>query len=456
MGGGQSTEVPGGGSEGYHVLKVLENSPAHRAGLEAYFDFIVSIDGIRLNQENDMLKQILQKYVDQQVKVVVFNSKSKSIREVMLVPSNTWGGQGLLGVSIRFCSFEGAAENVWHVLEVHPNSPAAQAGLKPHSDYILGSDAMSAEDDLFTFVENNNNKQVRLYVYNSDTEALRDVLLTPNSGWGGEGSLGCGIGFGYLHRIPIKEKTGQPQDPEMGGQARGNTDGPAEGYADVPLSVPSQPGSPKGQPEQPPPAASSVTIENGVEALSLEDAPQVSTLPDSLTPAPSMVVRSTPQKQPVPSDVASPPIEGLPQQTLSPHGSGVSTATMPQTQPYQQMPLSSNAPTIHPSDSVPQHAVYSMAPPKATQSATLPGASAAIPHGVPVAGGHGYSQTTPTIQATPSYSAPQMTGVFPSSTPQATLSGLPTVPPTISFPSVAPTISFGPTPSLMSTANSAQ
>ena len=36
--------------------------------------------------------------------------------EVTLVPCNTWGGQGLLGVSIRFCSFEGAAENVWHVL----------------------------------------------------------------------------------------------------------------------------------------------------------------------------------------------------------------------------------------------------------------------------------------------------------------------------------------------------
>ncbi len=36
--------------------------------------------------------------------------------ELLLVPSNTWGGQGLLGVSIRFCSFEGASENVWHVL----------------------------------------------------------------------------------------------------------------------------------------------------------------------------------------------------------------------------------------------------------------------------------------------------------------------------------------------------
>ena len=29
-------------------LQVLDNSPAQRAGLETYFDFVVSIDGIRL------------------------------------------------------------------------------------------------------------------------------------------------------------------------------------------------------------------------------------------------------------------------------------------------------------------------------------------------------------------------------------------------------------------------
>ena len=32
-----------------------------------------------------MLKQILQKYVDQQVKVIVFNSKSKTIRGVLKI-----------------------------------------------------------------------------------------------------------------------------------------------------------------------------------------------------------------------------------------------------------------------------------------------------------------------------------------------------------------------------------
>lgn len=54
--------------------------------------------------------------VDKELQITVYSSKTQSIRETVIVPSMTWGGQGLLGVSIRFCSFEGANENVWHVL----------------------------------------------------------------------------------------------------------------------------------------------------------------------------------------------------------------------------------------------------------------------------------------------------------------------------------------------------
>lgn len=43
MGGSQSTEIPGGGNEGYHVLKVQEHSPGDKAGLEPFFDFIIAI-----------------------------------------------------------------------------------------------------------------------------------------------------------------------------------------------------------------------------------------------------------------------------------------------------------------------------------------------------------------------------------------------------------------------------
>lgn len=50
--------------------------------------------------------------------MTVYSSKSQNVREINITPSATWGGQGLLGVSIRFCSFEGANENVWHILVI--------------------------------------------------------------------------------------------------------------------------------------------------------------------------------------------------------------------------------------------------------------------------------------------------------------------------------------------------
>lgn len=80
MGNAESIDIPGGGTEGYHVLRVSfsflayiirlfsliikfqvqENSPGSRAGLQQFFDFIVAINGIRLDRDNDTLKQILK------------------------------------------------------------------------------------------------------------------------------------------------------------------------------------------------------------------------------------------------------------------------------------------------------------------------------------------------------------------------------------------------------------
>ncbi|KAK5860984.1 hypothetical protein PBY51_022417 [Eleginops maclovinus] len=203
MGGSQSVEVPGGGTEGYHVLRVQDNSPGNRAGLEPFFDFIISICDTRLNRDNDTLKEMLKMNVERPIKILLYNSKTLAVRETSIIPSNLWGGQGLLGVSIRFCSFEGANENVWHVLEVEPRSPAALAGLKAYTDYIIGADAsMSESEDLFSVVESHEGKELKLYVYSTDTDNCREVVITPNCDWGGEGSLGCGIGYGYLHRIP--------------------------------------------------------------------------------------------------------------------------------------------------------------------------------------------------------------------------------------------------------------
>ncbi|KAK2496243.1 hypothetical protein MC885_011611 [Smutsia gigantea] len=203
MGSSPSVKIPGGATEGHHVLWVQENSPGHRAGLEPFFVFIVSINRSRLNKDNDIFKDLLKANVEKPVKMVVYSSKTLELRETSVTPRNIWGGQGLLRVSIRFCSFDRANENVWHVLEVESNSPAVLASLRPHSDYILGEDTvMNESEDLFSLVETHEAKPLKLYVYNTDTDNCREMIITPNSAWGGAGSLGCGIGCGYLHGIP--------------------------------------------------------------------------------------------------------------------------------------------------------------------------------------------------------------------------------------------------------------
>uniref|UniRef100_A0A3B5BH96 Golgi reassembly-stacking protein 1-like n=1 Tax=Stegastes partitus TaxID=144197 RepID=A0A3B5BH96_9TELE len=208
MGLSQSSEASEGGTYGYHVHGVQPNSPAEGAGLQPFFDFILSLDYKRLNEENDLLKELLKANMEKPVKMEVYSTKTTRVRELEVVPSNMWGGQGLLGASVRFCSYQGANENVWHVLDVEPSSPAALAGLQPHSDYIVGADqVLQDSEDFFSLIEAHEGKPLKLLVYNTQTDVCREVVVTPNGAWGGEGSLGCGIGYGYLHRIPANLET---------------------------------------------------------------------------------------------------------------------------------------------------------------------------------------------------------------------------------------------------------
>lgn len=279
MGLSHSINVPGGGTEGYHVLRVQDNSPGQKAGLEAFFDFILAIGNTRLDQDNDTLKELLKANIDKEIQMTVFSSKTQNIRVVNISPSTTWGGQGLLGVSIRFCSFEGANENVWHILEIHPSSPAEEAGLIPFTDYIIGADSILHEsEDLFTLIESHEGRPLKMYVYNIDLDACREVTITPNSKWGGEGSLGCGIGYGYLHRIPIRvlPTAGAPPDGKPATTALSQPLQPA------PTSVPSpQTGDPNANRQIPfipmvPPLANtfaSTTATTHTDLLTVSQAP---------------------------------------------------------------------------------------------------------------------------------------------------------------------------------------
>lgn len=94
--------------------------------------------------------------------------------------------------------------NIWHVLDVPAGSPADLAGLLPYSDYILGSPegALHGESGLSEIVEDHIGRPLRLWVYNNEYDVTREVTLQPSREWGGEGALGCVLGYGALHRLP--------------------------------------------------------------------------------------------------------------------------------------------------------------------------------------------------------------------------------------------------------------
>lgn len=63
-------------------------------------------------------------------------------------------------------------------------------------------------------VDDHLGKPLKLYIYNCYFNSTREVTIIPNRHWGGQGSLGCGIGFGALHRLPQALNAGPP--PEEG------------------------------------------------------------------------------------------------------------------------------------------------------------------------------------------------------------------------------------------------
>jgi hypothetical protein len=72
--------------------------------------------------------------------------------------------------------------------EIHPSSPAELAGLRAFSDYVIGADSVLHEsEDLFTLFEAHEGRPLKLYVYNTAEDSCREVSITPNSSWGGEG-----------------------------------------------------------------------------------------------------------------------------------------------------------------------------------------------------------------------------------------------------------------------------
>ncbi|KZT09314.1 uncharacterized protein LAESUDRAFT_723048 [Laetiporus sulphureus 93-53] len=85
----------------WHVLDVLEGSPAESAGLVPYGDWIIGWSGGALSAEGDFY-DIVEAHIEKPLRVFVYSYDFDTIREVVLVPNRHWGGEGLLGCVFGF------------------------------------------------------------------------------------------------------------------------------------------------------------------------------------------------------------------------------------------------------------------------------------------------------------------------------------------------------------------
>ncbi|KAH7170669.1 GRASP55/65 PDZ-like domain-containing protein [Dactylonectria macrodidyma] len=185
------------GSFGFQVLR---NTNLELA-VEPWFDFIVGINGRPIdNPEPALFSQEVRNCAGSTVTLGLWNAKGQRTREMHVpVPVDT----ASLGLSLQYSPLSLAA-NIWHVLDVPANSPADVAGLLPYGDYILGSPEgpLYGEGGLGELVEDFIGRPMRLYVYNNEYNVTREVTIQPSRDWGGQGALGCVLGYGALHRLP--------------------------------------------------------------------------------------------------------------------------------------------------------------------------------------------------------------------------------------------------------------
>ncbi|CAE6520985.1 unnamed protein product [Rhizoctonia solani] len=209
-----------------HVLRVAPGSPAANTDISPFFDFLVGIKGLEtVDLDLASLERVVEGREGRELELIVWSSKVFKMRIIKLTPTRKWSlslppppdaKPSLLGLSMRLCSPEQALENVWHILDVHEGSPAESAGLVPYGDYIIGfsGGVLERESDFYELVEAHVDKPLRVYVYSFDFDNLREVVLVPNRMWGGQGLLGCGVGYGLLHRIPKDRSSLLPVEKE--------------------------------------------------------------------------------------------------------------------------------------------------------------------------------------------------------------------------------------------------
>jgi len=178
---------------GYRVLSVSPGSPADKAGLVPFLDFIVEMNGTPLAQSEMPFQELIMINKECKMKLGVYSLLTGTIREISVEAKEDWGGQGLLGLVLRFEDALAAAEKLFHVTQVLVDSPAYNAGLRP-GDFILGSMEynLPSPDEIAALAESKGS--AKLMVFKQASKTVEEVVING-------APLGCELAQGVLHSL---------------------------------------------------------------------------------------------------------------------------------------------------------------------------------------------------------------------------------------------------------------
>ncbi|CAN8098750.1 unnamed protein product [Discula destructiva] len=186
--------------QGLFGFQVLRNTNLQLA-IEPWFDFIVGINGRMIDDPSPgLFAQEVRNCAGGTVTLGLWSAKGQRTRTLHVpIPADA----SPLTLTLQWTSLA-VVTSIWHILDVPAASPADNAGLLPYSDYIIGSPegTLHGESGLSEIVEDHIGRPLRLWVYNNEYDVTREVTLTPARDWGGQGALGCVLGYGALHRLP--------------------------------------------------------------------------------------------------------------------------------------------------------------------------------------------------------------------------------------------------------------
>lgn len=76
---------------------------------------------------------------------------------------------------------------------------------------------IKTEGEFYELITQNILRQVKLIIFSSKTQDLRELTIVPDFAWGGEGCLGCDVGSGMIHWVPKMESVTKALNKEFSG-----------------------------------------------------------------------------------------------------------------------------------------------------------------------------------------------------------------------------------------------